>query len=62
VIPTDAITPELADEFAAGVQWLQKHGRPELTIAAAFAEAMGDWIAGLRAEHLRGEHIPRDET
>jgi hypothetical protein len=54
VISTDAITSELADEFEVGVDWLQKHGRPELTVATAVAEAMEDWIAALRAEYLRG--------
>jgi len=62
MIPTDAVTAELADEFSSGVQWLQKHGRPELTIATAVAEAMEDWIAELRAEHLRGQAIPRERT
>lgn len=61
MIPIEAITGELADEFSAGVHWLQKHGRPELTVAAAFAEAMEDWVAGLRAEHLRGQDIPHDD-
>ena len=62
MIPTDAITSELADEFAVGVHWLQKHGRPELTVAAAVAEAIEDWLALLRAEHLRGQDIPRKDT
>ena len=62
MVPTDAITSELADEFAVGVHWLQKYGRPELTVAAAVAEAMEDWLAVLRAEHLRGQDIPRKDT
>ena len=61
MIPTDAISSELADDFAVGVHWLQKYGRPELTVATAVAEAMEDWIAALRAEHLRGRDIPRDD-
>ncbi len=62
MIPTDAITDELAQEFSSAVQWLQTHGRPELTVATAVAEAMEDWVAALRAEHLRGRDIPRDDA
>ena len=60
MIPTDAIKPGLADEFTRGVSWLQKHGQPELTVESAFMEALEDWIAVLRAEHLRGDDIPAD--
>jgi len=62
VIPTDAITGELAQEFSSAVQWLQTHGRPELTVASAVTEALEDWVAALRAEHLRGQQIPREYT
>jgi hypothetical protein len=58
MIPTLAITPELADEFARGVGWLREHVRPELTVEDALAEAIEDWLAGLRAEHLRGQDVP----
>jgi hypothetical protein len=58
MITTDAITPELEDEFARGVRWLQDHGRPELSLADAVVEAIEDWVAELRAEHLRGAAIP----
>ncbi|MGH9014406.1 MAG: hypothetical protein ACRDZ1_10790 [Acidimicrobiia bacterium] len=62
MIATYEITPRLAEEFTTGVRWLQANGRPDLTPAAALAEALEDWIAALRAEHLRGEEIPRDTT
>jgi hypothetical protein len=59
LIPTDAIAPGLAAEFIAGVAWLKTHRRPDLTLGGALAEAVEDWIAALRTEHLRGEAIPR---
>jgi hypothetical protein len=58
MIPVDAITADLADEFRRGVRWLQEHGRPELTVAAAVSEALEDWIAELRAEYLGDRDIP----
>lgn len=58
MIPTDAITADLANEFTRGVRWLQENGRPELTVSAAVSEALEDWIAELRAEFLRDRDIP----
>lgn len=59
MIPTDQVSPALAEEFTATVQWLGEHGRPELTPALAVVEAVEDWIALVRTEHLRGDEIPR---
>jgi hypothetical protein len=56
---TYEITPDLAEEFTASVRWLQTNGRPDLTVPLALREAVEDWISALRAEHLRGDEIPR---
>ena len=56
--PTETIPRALVDELTDAVEWLQEHGRPELTLAAAVTEALEDWIAGLRAEHLRDRDLP----
>jgi hypothetical protein len=58
VLSTDQITPALAEEFGAGVRWLQTHGQPDLTPGHALAEAIEDWIALVRIEHLGGDDIP----
>jgi hypothetical protein len=58
-IATYEITPELAQELRAAVAWWQAHGRSELTAPLALREAIEDWIAALRAEHLGDGDIPR---
>jgi hypothetical protein len=58
MLPTDAISPALADEFLAVVRWLQAHSSPELTPADAVAQAIEDWITLVRIEHLHGDSIP----
>ena len=62
MLRTDQLTPALAAELRAAVAWLQANGRPELTPAAALADAVEDWIALLRAEHLRGGEIPPTDS
>jgi hypothetical protein len=59
---TDTIPRELFNEFTDAVEWLQGHGRSELTIAAAVTEALEDWVAGVRAEHLRDLSVPAHMT
>jgi hypothetical protein len=61
VLPTDQITPALAEEFGAAVRWLQTHGQPDLTPGHGLAEAIEDWIALVRIEHLGGDDIPGPE-
>ena len=58
MLPTDQIPPALAEEFGAAVRWLQTHGQPDLTPAHALAEAIEDWIALVRIEHLGGDDVP----
>jgi len=59
MLRTDHIPPALTEELLAAVQWLQTHGRPELTPEGALVEAVDDWITLVRFEHLDGEDIPR---
>jgi hypothetical protein len=61
VLPTDQITPALTGEFLAAVRWLQTHGQPDLTPDDALLEAIEDWIALVRIEHLGGDDIPGPE-
>jgi hypothetical protein len=56
---TYEISPDITEEFTAGVRWLQTNGRPDLTVPLALREAVEDWISALRAERLRGYEIPR---
>jgi hypothetical protein len=59
MLRTDHILPTLTEELLAAVQWLQTHGRPELTPDGALVEAIDDWITLVRFEHLDGDDIPR---
>ena len=59
MLRTDHIPPMLTEELLAAVQWLQTHGRPELTSEIALVEAVDDWIALVCFEHLDGDDIPR---
>jgi hypothetical protein len=61
MVPTDAISPVLADEFLDVVRWLQAHGSPQLTPADAVAQAIEDWITLVRIEHLHGDSIPKPD-
>jgi hypothetical protein len=58
VLPTDQSPPALTEELLAAVRWLQTHGQPDLTPNDALVEAIEDWIALVRVEHLGGEDIP----
>lgn len=59
MLPTDQITLALTEEFLASVHWLQIHGQPDLAPGDALVEAIEDWIALVRIEHLGGDDIPR---
>ena len=47
MLSTYEITPDIAEEFTAGVPWLQTNGRPDLTVPLALREAVEDWISAL---------------
>lgn len=49
---------ELWDQFITAVRWLRAHGhRPELTLTAAFEEALSEWIAEQAALHADGQGL-----
>lgn len=54
----DHITPALTEDFLDAVRLLQTYGRPELTPDQAVLEAVNDWIALARFEHLDSYDTP----